>query len=105
MIHERIEVPHSPPCVLSAIMLPPILPQAQLFDKIFSTTLSNPWLLIGDFNDFLTTADKFGGLPPNIFRMQNFANCINTCNLLEIETHVPRYTSGLILEKLDLGFC
>ena len=75
-------------------------------------TLHNlPWLLVGDFNEVLSSEDKFGGLPVRLGRSQLFNNCLNDCGMIDLGFHGPRFTWSnlrevryLIQECLDRGF-
>jgi ribonuclease HI len=75
-------------------------------------TLHNlPWLLVGDFNEVLSSDDKFGGLPVRLGRSQLFNNCLNDCGMIDLGFHGPRFTWSnlrevryLIQERLDRGF-
>ncbi len=75
-------------------------------------TLHNlPWLLAGDFNEVLSSDDKFGGLPVNLRRSNLFNNCLNACGMIDLGFHGPRFTWSnlrevryLIQERLDRGF-
>ena len=70
-----------------------------------------PWLLVVDFNEVLTSKDKFGGLPINLRRSSMFTNCLNTCGMIDLGFHGLRYTWSnfskvryVIQERLDRGF-
>ena len=70
-----------------------------------------PWLLLGDFNEVLCSDDKFGGLPVNFSRAFNFKYCLDTCGMIDLGFHGPRFTwsnlrelSDLIQERLDRCF-
>ncbi|KAL7185376.1 hypothetical protein ACSBR2_027337 [Camellia fascicularis] len=64
-IHAWIKVPSNPsPWLFSAIYASPHYNQrCILWDNLMllSNTHSSPWLMLGDFNEILTSADKFGG--------------------------------------------
>ena len=70
-----------------------------------------PWLLLGDFNEVLYIDDKFRGRPVNFRRAFNFKSCLDTCGMIDLGFHGPRFTwsnlrelSGLIQERLDRCF-
>jgi hypothetical protein len=75
-------------------------------------TLHNlPWFLVGDFNEVLSSEDKFGGLPVRLVRSQLFNNCLNDCGMIDLSFHGPRFTWSnlrevryLIQGRLDRGF-
>ncbi|KAF7803052.1 reverse transcriptase [Senna tora] len=58
----------------------------------FSTLHSVPWLLMGDFNDYSNSSEKFGGRPPDLKRMENFNSFLNNCNLLDLGFVGPLFT-------------
>jgi hypothetical protein len=100
--------------LLSAIYASPrFLERKILWDNLSQVaSLHNlPWLLAGDFNEVLSSEDKFGGLPVNLRRSQLFSNCLNNCGMMDLGFHGPRFTWSnlrevryLIQERLDRGF-
>lgn len=76
-----------------------------------SASISNQWLLIGDFNVILSREDKLGHTGSSSSQNQ-FANCITSSNLIELPPKGCHFTwtnnrkdGELILEKLDRNFC
>ncbi|WJX67493.1 hypothetical protein P8452_51955 [Trifolium repens] len=69
--------------------------------------ISNPWLLMGDFNVYLDIADKQGGGEINFNSMWKFQDCVQQCNLLDLGFHGPRFTweGRGIKERLDRALC
>jgi hypothetical protein len=70
-----------------------------------------PWLLAGDFNEVLSSEEKFGGLPIKLRRSELFHSCLNDCGMIDLGFHGPRFTwsnlrnvGNLIQERLDRGF-
>ena len=64
-----------------------------------------------DFNEILSSDDKFGGLPVNLRRSNLFNNCLNACSMIDLGFHGPHFTWSnlrevryLIQERLDRGF-
>ncbi|XP_060183209.1 uncharacterized protein LOC132613179 [Lycium barbarum] len=49
-----------------------------------STTMSMPWLTGGDFNVILNEEEKIGGLPVFPQEYEDFACCVNSCELSEV---------------------
>ncbi|KAG5611762.1 hypothetical protein H5410_023043 [Solanum commersonii] len=45
---------------------------------------SGPWLVGGDFNVILGEDEKIGGLPVYIQEYEDFAFCVNSCGLFDI---------------------
>jgi hypothetical protein len=81
--------------LLSAIYASPrFLERKVLWDNLSQVaSLHNlPWLLAGDFNEVLSSEDKFGGLPVNLRRSQLFSNCLNNCGMMDLGFHGPRFT-------------
>ena len=75
-------------------------------------TLHNlPWLVLGDFNEILSSENKLGGRPINIHRAMVFQQCLNSCNLLDLGFQGPKFTwvnkrdfPALIQERIDHCF-
>ena len=70
-----------------------------------------PWLLLGDFNEVLSSEDKFGGRSINLNRALDFKECLDTCSLLDLGFSGPKFTwsnlrqvSDLFLECIDRCF-
>ena len=64
---------------------------------------------MGDFNTFLNPSDKEGGAPVSNLYHQQFRNCINNCNLLEVPIVGDKFTwvkdNSEVKERLDWVFC
>ena len=75
-------------------------------------TLHNlPWLVLGDFNEILSSEDKLGGRPINLYRPMVFQQCLNSYNLLDLGFQGPRFTwvnkrdfLAFIQERIDRCF-
>ncbi|KAI9074143.1 hypothetical protein K1719_043914 [Acacia pycnantha] len=50
----------------------------------FASTISEPWIVIGDFNDVAVSSERVGGLGGNATRMSLFADRIDQCQLVDI---------------------
>ena len=79
------------------------------------TTVANtynlPWIIAGDFNEMLSSDDKLGGRPINLYRANIFKECLDACNMADLDFQGPRYTwtnkhdlCSLIQERLDRFF-
>lgn len=49
-----------------------------------ASTISEPWMVMGDFNAYLHASDKVGGGPPNAVAMRKFSDCITDCALFDL---------------------
>ncbi|KAJ1404644.1 Reverse transcriptase zinc-binding domain [Sesbania bispinosa] len=73
----------------------------------FVDGLSIPWCVMGDFNSILYDFEKVGGAGPNRRAMKDFATCLESCNLMEINSKGPFLTwqRGTVKERLDRVVC
>ncbi|KAK4260483.1 hypothetical protein QN277_003587 [Acacia crassicarpa] len=79
-----------------------------LWDSLRSLAINStlPWLVLGDFNAFMSPTDKLGGAAPLWASMQQFRDCIDDTSLLEPMVHGDKFTwekEGL-KERLDWVF-
>ncbi|XP_060181254.1 uncharacterized protein LOC132610870 [Lycium barbarum] len=58
----------------------------QLWDDMYgvASNMAFPWLIGGDFNIILNEEEKIGGLPVSPQEYEDFAFCMNSCELHEI---------------------
>lgn len=72
----------------------------------FSTSVSEPWCVIGDFNAYLTCEDKQGGSGPNVRSMRQFEDCVHGSNLIDVEYVGEHFTweKDLLKERIDWAF-
>ncbi|KAK4259223.1 hypothetical protein QN277_005575 [Acacia crassicarpa] len=54
--------------------------------------LASPWLVIGDFNVYLSPNDKLGGADLPWASMNHFKDCIDDTNLIEAKIHGERFS-------------
>ncbi|XP_028071512.1 uncharacterized protein LOC114273895 [Camellia sinensis] len=80
--------------------------------KFFANSHHLPWLLMRDFNEILTSTEKFGGQPIDTRRALLFKDCLDHCGLIDMGFSGPRFTwnncrqSGcFISERLDISLC
>lgn len=52
--------------------------------RVFASTISNPWAVIGDFNSILSTDEKLGGTPHNLSKSLPFIECLHDCDLTDM---------------------
>ena len=69
--------------------------------------IHTPWMLIGDFNAYISPQEKMGGSNPNWSSTRRFVDYVNKCQLLNMGFQGPSITwkSGRIKERLDKGLC
>lgn len=74
----------------------------------FATIIQSPWLVCGDFNDVLSTNEKWGVQNASVSRIRDFSNCINSCNLTDLGYSGPKFTwcnkrpdGHVVLQRLD----
>ncbi|XP_057432516.1 uncharacterized protein LOC130725290 [Lotus japonicus] len=67
--------------------------------------MGDPWLVIGDFNAYLTAFDKSGGANLNLSSMQRFQECLLSCGLSDMGFKGPPFTweGRGVKERLDRG--
>ncbi|KAL2936882.1 LINE-1 retrotransposable element ORF2 protein, partial [Bienertia sinuspersici] len=76
----------------------------------FSSTVTGPFICMGDFNEVVDPTEKFGGRPISRKRAQLFADAMNTSNLMDFGFHGPKFTwtnsrvGRPIHERLDRGW-
>lgn len=70
-----------------------------------------PWVMLGDFNEILSSNEKFGGLLVNVSRALKFKCSLDTCGMLDLGFHGPKLTwtnrrefRTFIQERIDRGF-
>ncbi|XP_028109543.1 uncharacterized protein LOC114308200 [Camellia sinensis] len=111
-VHAWIQVSSIPsPWLFSAIYASPTFNSRRLlWENLTSLADSHntPWLIMGDFNELLTSLDKFGGRPINLSRALKFKECMDHCGMLDLGFSGPKFTwtnlrniGALIRERLD----
>ncbi|XP_016482447.2 uncharacterized protein LOC107803276 [Nicotiana tabacum] len=58
----------------------------ELWDTLYAlaSDMTTPWIVGGDFNVIWDEEEKFGGLPVPINEVDDFRDCINSCNLNDL---------------------
>ena len=114
-IHSLVKVPtNSYNFLLTAIYALPNFNERKIlwnYLKDLSPSVNMPWVLLGNFNDMLAEDEKMGGLPLNKNRLNAFRDCINSCGLMNLGFHGPKFTWTYknpiwhqnIKERLDRG--
>ncbi|XP_060177792.1 uncharacterized protein LOC132607730 [Lycium barbarum] len=84
-----------------------------LWDDIYQVaySINLPWLVGGDFNVVLHEEEKIGGIPIQSQDYEDFASCVNSCELMETNFKGSHFTwwngrggSDYIFERLDRFF-
>ncbi|KAK4262419.1 hypothetical protein QN277_027981 [Acacia crassicarpa] len=94
-IHLSCSVSGMPLFLLTAVYSVPIsCLKGRLWADLFrlSTESSNPWAVIGDFNDILHVDERSGGADANLFRMRLFHDRIFACGLSDMGFCGPKFT-------------
>ncbi|KAF9599453.1 hypothetical protein IFM89_038097, partial [Coptis chinensis] len=60
------------------------------FKDISTTNL--PWLLMGDFNAYLSCSEKQGGNRPSAGAMHDFCECVSNSQLMEVPSNGFHHT-------------
>lgn len=70
-----------------------------------------PWLMLGDFNELLSSCDKLGGNLLILRQVQMLRDSLDSCDMVDLGFHGPRFTwvnkkevVHFIQERLDKGF-
>ncbi|KAH1242799.1 hypothetical protein GmHk_07G020044 [Glycine max] len=69
-----------------------------------NANMNCPWLLIGDFNSILSPTDRFNGVEPNAYELQDFVDCCFDLGLGSINSHGPLYTWTNGMEQTGQSF-
>lgn len=84
VVHGIVKRPNAPDFILTAVYASPILEvRRNLWKSLegFAENVSLPWVMVGDFNDVLSSSEKFGGLLPSLGRCNAFHSMISSCEL------------------------
>ncbi|XP_057425985.1 uncharacterized protein LOC130719379 [Lotus japonicus] len=57
-----------------------------------ASQITEPWIVMGDFNSYMNASDKVGGAPPNLLSMSKFRDCIEECSLSDLGFKGPPFT-------------
>lgn len=75
--------------------------------KTISGSLNGPWLVMGDFNIYLSPEEKSRGATPSTQSMGALKDCIIDANLFDLDCVGDRFTREKegVKERLDWAFC
>ncbi|XVE96968.1 hypothetical protein REPUB_Repub02eG0269900 [Reevesia pubescens] len=105
----------SSPWALTAVYASPVPTTRELFWDFllhFNRLDGTPWLLVGDFNQILSSDEKQGGSVESNKRMLDFREVIQCRGLMDLGFSGCKFTwtnkhplSSLIMKRLDRAFC
>ncbi|OMP10580.1 Endonuclease/exonuclease/phosphatase [Corchorus olitorius] len=108
IIHGIVRQQDKRDCLLTAVYASPVPDLRQrLWDHLvsFSTDLSLPWLMFGDFNDISSINEKFVGSVPSLSRCLRFSNMMDVCAMVDLAFEGPAYTWTNMRKSLALKTC
>ena len=75
--------------------------------EILADSINLPWCALGDFDAYLCSNDKWGGGQPNWTAMNQFKECIQECNLVDLGFKGSNFTweRGRVKERIDRSIC
>ncbi|KAI9117610.1 hypothetical protein K1719_011776 [Acacia pycnantha] len=94
LIHLRCTITGHQPFLLSAIYAIPLDSRKQaLWNNLKDIAVtSEPWVVIGDFNDIALTTERTGGASPNPYRLRLFQDRMHACHLSDLGFAGPQFT-------------
>ncbi|OMO81305.1 reverse transcriptase [Corchorus capsularis] len=95
VIHVIVRVGDEQEWLLSAVYASPVLAvRRKLWEAMeeFTSVVRIPRMMIGDFNDISTSAEKFGGADVTINRCMRFNSMVANCGLSDLGFQGPSYT-------------
>ncbi|KAI9118206.1 hypothetical protein K1719_010538 [Acacia pycnantha] len=94
-LHLHVSLKGRNPFLLTAIYAVPS-PSCKLllWQELLSlsSSVSAPWVVLGDFNDILTAAERVGGSGINRQRISQFQERVNDCHLSDLGFVGPKFT-------------
>ncbi|CAN1822966.1 hypothetical protein LINPERHAP1_LOCUS30173 [Linum perenne] len=105
-IHMQASIQHQPDFLMTAVYGSPLAGRRDVLWAGLRSIIPTPdkaWLLVGDFNDMLSSADKKGGAPFSLRKHQGFIDCCLDCGLLDPGFNGPNFTwfTRRVRERLD----
>ncbi|XP_060964110.1 uncharacterized protein LOC133033413 [Cannabis sativa] len=76
-----------------------------LLERLFDNAPLLPWLILGDFNDYLSLSDRSSSSNPPSYAMTHFQSFVSKFSLLPLNPIGSKYTwkHGNVCERLDWG--
>ncbi|GAU51239.1 hypothetical protein TSUD_129860 [Trifolium subterraneum] len=115
-IHLRVKYPNGEWWFFTPIYASPIeTKRNNLWNdlKALASSIYEPWLVAGDFNDIASADEKGGGVTASRRKCNIFKERIDACNLIDMGAMGPKFTwrgpifhgGQRIFERLDLALC
>ncbi|KAI9100160.1 hypothetical protein K1719_024378 [Acacia pycnantha] len=95
LIHVRCGFPYGCVFFVTAIYALPDYRQKQiLWDTLrqYASSMVDPWAVIGDFNNIVSSAERTGGMRVHDARCSLFSDRIRDCNLVDLVAVGPKFT-------------
>lgn len=93
-IHARVSpINGDPPWCATAVYGSPCLAardELWLALRELTTSVTEPWVKLGDFNAYLSGAEKNGRVDPNVGSMHKFQSCVDDCQFIDVGYNVGR---------------
>ncbi|KAK6785297.1 hypothetical protein RDI58_018752 [Solanum bulbocastanum] len=104
-IHGQVEMQGSKMKFTAVYGLHSITARIPLWTAIhqLSTNITDPWLIMGDFNSILTTEDRPIGSQVQSAETRDFQECITDCNLTELAAvgRIFTWINGYVFSRID----
>ncbi|KAI9074990.1 hypothetical protein K1719_043040 [Acacia pycnantha] len=84
-----------PPFLLTAVYVLPENSQKLLFWeelRNLASSITNPWVVMGDFNDIASASERTGGSGPIGSRLHSFTSQMQQCHLSDLGAIGPKFT-------------
>ncbi|XP_061353963.1 uncharacterized protein LOC133298652 [Gastrolobium bilobum] len=94
-IHMRIEIENFSSFLCTAIYANPheeIRHEMREEVKDMSMSISEPWLMVGDFIDIRSSNEKIGSSIPNFVKCQRFQAFLDSCQVEDVECKGSKFT-------------
>ena len=86
-LHVKLAVDHGSPWFLTIVYASPIESERkEVWHELqqIANTMSDAWLVIGDFNEIASLDEKKGGAETDRAKCQRFADWMNRCGLIDM---------------------
>ncbi|CAN1186746.1 hypothetical protein LINPERHAP2_LOCUS38302 [Linum perenne] len=109
-LHMKIRNDSGGSCLATIVYAAPSLQSRRLLwwdIKQLAVSISEPWIILGDFNAMIEASKKSGGARFNHIQAREFRSCIHECSLFDTGFTGPKFTwfRGKLKEWLDRALC